>query len=677
MKNRMRRRARGLFFSILCAALTTVPFAAATADSHEDAGFTLPDWVSLVSPGGKYVHRSGSKGKFREDYNLQSGADNHLHIDHTDGGESYRLRGFGQSGEKQGYLIGEYGQLGSFDVLFDLQAWTEYYNQRTDGDRPSAFPGSNSSRLFFGDNPSTDWFTVGGGASVRTDSFFSDVYLDFHYRDVNGDMTPLKAGTVDGLVVGGSGPGSVDFDYPGRKKVDYDSYMSFVGGHSGVGGINWQTDLTYQYHDLQSKLTEPNFDASSPGGIDEVGRFDEDSEVHVVKYDIAGGRALASNVYVFGSGFFSYERSDPEPDQFIATGSSVLQTRSTSSSGINRYTPAASFGTVYQAASNLVISADTSVRGHIANADLDEERAESTFFPPGDQGTLSNDVDRYAVVSTTRVDADWKVAPRVKIRANARYQYRWDDVDSRQDNNFVAAEPAEIEKYQTDSHRLKVGTSVRYSMRKGRSVEAGYQYGYTDVEQDVDELQNQFILGDYDSQRHRAYLKAGGRIVKKLRGELRGQYVYETRDMDAPSVNTGIFVTDSGKSKTEHWNVTPALYYMPHDDWSLYGNYSIGLLRIEAAGGNAFKYRTLTQSASAGVTYRATEEWSASVSYTGYLNDDSVENIGHNASVTAGYEISENWEIHGGYRYLGYNLDGSSLNDYDASVVTLGLTGRF
>jgi long-subunit fatty acid transport protein len=85
----------------------------------------------------------------------------------------------------------------------------------------------------------------------------------------------------------------------------------------------------------------------------------------------------------------------------------------------------------------------------------------------------------------------------------------------------------------------------------------------------------------------------------------------------------------------------------------------------------------MTYSTSLGVTYRASEKWSVSASNRLYYNDDSVENLGHNTSLTGNYDINENWEVHGGYRYLGYDLDGSSLDDYDASIITLGVTGRF
>lgn len=682
MTSRMRRRARGLLFAIVSVALVgAVTAGPALADNHEsdggsDASFAMPGWLSLVSPHGKYVLRNGSRSKFLEDYNLQSGVDNHLHIDHSANGRDFSLRGFGQSGEKQGFLTTEYGELGSFDLMLDLQAWTEYYNVRTGEDRPNVFPFSNSGRLAFGSGiPSTDWFTVGGSAGVQTDSVFSDVYLDFHYRDVNGDQTLVKSGSVDGLFVDGSGPGTVAFDYPSRKKVDYDSYMSFMGGRSGLGGINWQTDVSYEFHNLHSKTTAPHFDAATV--IDEVDRFDEDSQVHLVKYDLAGGRALSSDMYVYGTGFFSYERSDPDPDQFVATPLGTFQTRETTGSKVNRYTPAASFGTVYQLASDAVLSANTSLRGHISNADLDETRNESAFLV-GDVGDVSNDVDRYAVVSTTEMNANWRVAPRVTIEGNARYQYRWDDVDSRQDMNFVQTEPSEIEKYETDNHRLKVGPSIRYKMRKGRKVEAGYEFSYTDVEQDVDKLSNQFILGDYDALRHRAYVKASGRMMKKLRGELRAQYVYEERDMDAPRVQPQIVGNaSSGKVNSHIWNVTPSLYYLPSKDWSLYGTYSIGYVKIEPNSGSSFEYKTLTQSGSMGVTYRASEKWSASGAYTVYYNDDSVENIGHNASLTGAYDIDENWEIHGGYRYLMFDMDDTSMDDYDTSIISLGVTGRF
>ena len=242
----------------------------------------------------------------------------------------------------------------------------------------------------------------------------------------------------------------------------------------------------------------------------------------------------------------------------------------------------------------------------------------------------------------------------------------------------MVLEPSEIEKYQTDHHRFKVGPSIRYKMRKGRSVEAGYHFTYTDVSRDVDRLQNQLILGDYDAQRHRGYLKASGRIVKKLRGELRAQYVYEERDMDAPRTQPTIVPgASNGKVETHFWDVTPMLYYLPHKHWSLYGRYSIGQLKIEPDSGSAFGFKVLTQSVSTGVTYRASERWSTSGSYTLYHNKNDVDNLGHSAALTGDFRINDNWKINGGYRYIEYDLDSTGVDDYDASIISLGVTGTF
>lgn len=688
MTSRTRRRAGRTWIATLAVACIGGMAGPAVAKEKAEAkpqpkaepNFEMPGWLANLGATGKYVDRNGSKGKFLEDYNKQSGLDGALDWRQVwKDGSYFRLQGLGQSGEKQGYAIGEYGDLSTFDLVLDLEAWTEYYNNRTGDPSPTGFPGTNDGRLFYGNGiPSTDWLTVGGtvdvdGNAIGVDAL-RDLYLDFHYRNVDGNQTLLKAGTVDGTQVPGSGPGTIDFDFPGRKHVDYDEYMSFGGGRSEVGGINWQTDVVYQYYDIQSTTSEPNY---TNGSIDEVGRFTQDSKIHVVKYDLAGSRNLSPDFFVFGSGFFSFERNDPEPDQFISSGGNVFQTRTTTGSKVTRFTPSLSFGTVYHPDSRVVVTTDTHLRGHVQKGDLDESRDESNFLT-GDFGTVHNSVDRNSIVSTTRIHVDWRATSDLSVEGEARYRFLYQDIDSRQDTAFVQLEPAEVEKWSSKDHRLLVGPSVRYRMRHGRSIEGGYRFSYSDLSQDIDKLQNQFILGDYDARRHRVYLKGSGRILKNLRGELRGQYVYEDRNNDAPSVRPVIVGSASeGKVKTQFWNVTPMLYYLPHRDWSLYGTYSIGQVRVESKNGNAFEYKTLTQSVSSGITYRATERWSATGSYTLYVNDDSVENVGHNAALTGDFRINDNWKINGGYRYIKYNLSGSGLDDYDANIVSLGVTGTF
>lgn len=682
MTNRTRlcRRALGdvLASLVLCGGLLLVAAANARAadeeDKAEESGFTT-GWLDLAGVTGKGVFRSGSKSKFLEDHNVQSGADVSLGIlQQLPDGAHMGLRGFGQSGEQQGYVVGDYGS-DVFDLSLDFQSWTEYYNVRTGERRPAGYPFSDNGRFFYGKGiPSTDWLTTGGDFQAGLGGPFHDLYGDFHYRDVNGDMTLLKSGSADNFQVPGSGPGSVDYSFPGRKKVDYDAYMGLLGTTSDLGNINWQTNAVYQYHDNQSKLTEPIY---TTGALDEVDRYDENSDIHVVRYDLTGSRHLRSDLFVFGSGFFSYERSDPKPRMEVTQGSTVFQTRQTDSSKVNRYTPALTLGSAYYPTTSLVVSADTDVRGHIQNADLDESRDESAFLT-GDFGTASNHVDRYTVVSTTRLRADWKATRRLSVVGQARYQYRWEDVDSRQDTAFVVLEPSELEKYQSDQHRVKAGASARYRFNRGRSVEAGYELFYTNVSQNVDRLQNQLIMGDWDSLKHRAFLKASGRLAKSLRGELRGQYVYELRHVDEPRVQPVVVPNaSSDKVDSQYWTVSPVLYYTPNSTWSLHGNYRIGLVKIKPKSGTAFGYKTLTQSLTAGASYRASEHWSASAAYTMYVNDDDVDNIGHDASVSGRYQVNDRWSINGGYRYLGYDLHNIGQNDYDAHVVSLGVTGHF
>lgn len=688
-------RARSFLLALalptVIALLVTGTFAgAAAAEETEEK-----EWVEADITG-KYVGRDDNKGKFREDYNIQSGVDVAFDAGRLwKDGSSFVLKGLGQSGEKQGWVRGEYDDPGAFDLVLDFSQWTEYYNSRDGGKRPSLFPFTNDGEVFYGDGlPSTDWLTTGGSFELEIDNVVHDIYGDFHYRDVDGDQTLLKGGNLDGILIdngGGPGTGPTNFRFPGRKDVDYKALTGMAGTRSDLLGINWQTDVTYQYHDIDSTTAEPSYctnSATTPAincAVDSLASVDlytEHTDLQLVKYDISGSRNVSSDLFLFGAGFFSWERSDPEPDQFVfETATGLNGTRTTDSSKVTRFTPAASFGGVYRATRDVVIRGDTRIRGHIQDGDLTESRDETQLVTSiGERGRIKNKGDRDAVVSTTQVQADWQAARNLTVTGEARYQYRWDDIDTRTDTN-IFGERSEIEKYTQEVHRVKVGPSARYKMRKGRSIEGGYDFVYADVSQDIDELSNQYNLGDYEHMRHRAYLKGKGRLGKKVRGEVRAQYVYEFRDMDgadgADALGGILIPTSSAKAEIKAWSIVPTIHWMPDDQWSLYGTYSIGQQIIEADSGGTFDYQVLTQSLSAGATYRPSEKWSGSGSYTFYHNSDDVENTGHNAALSGTYSINENFGLDAGLRYLHFERDSTSLDDYDAVVATLGVSLKF
>ncbi len=76
-------------------------------------------------------------------------------------------------------------------------------------------------------------------------------------------------------------------------------------------------------------------------------------------------------------------------------------------------------------------------------------------------------------------------------------------------------------------------------------------------------------------------------------------------------------------------------------------------------------------------TYRPSDSGSVSGSYTLYHNSQSVQNTGHNASLSGSLAVSEDFEVNGAVRYLSFNQNSTSLDDYNAVVVSLGLEAKF
>ncbi len=98
---------------------------------------------------------------------------------------------------------------------------------------------------------------------------------------------------------------------------------------------------------------------------------------------------------------------------------------------------------------------------------------------------------------------------------------------------------AKHEEFASNLHRGDVGASVRYRFRRGRSLEGGYCLRRETFEVDVDRIEEQFILDDFESLIHRIYLNGRVRVVGKLRGDLRFEYVNPRRKFEVLSSAAG------------------------------------------------------------------------------------------------------------------------------------------
>jgi hypothetical protein len=700
-------------------------FCAQGVKADEDSGgakadaWQTPDWISRLDVTGRYVGTpGGSESQFMENHNLQSGPIVRFEMK-DDVQEDGRLliEGMFEPLQDRGFLFVDVDlpELLRFDS--ELQAWREYYNARTgeadqtvNGTRLGAFfpNGNNSTHFFGGGKPRVDWLRSRSGVSVDLPGPFHDLRADLFYRRTRGEMSLLKGGTVlpplslrtDPLdvdpTVAGSGPGTVFFDISSRKKIDYETIGGQLAARAKLGATNLQVDLRAMHHDLKSTVLEANFQLDATSS--ELARFGRDTTIDQGSVDLVASRNLAHNLFVFGGGSFSWERSEPEPSQEIQSGILSLSpvravTRETLNAEVTRFTLAFTSGTVFQPVPSVVVRATASARGSRQEGDLAERRDEiSGLISPGDFGTIFNSSERDTASLGARVKADWRVASRLKIAGFAEMDYRYEASESRRTLNFVVAEAAEVEEVENHRARFKVGSEARYRFRRGRSLAAGYEFSYVGFEADVDLLSNQFIVADYERLRHRVHLKAAGRIAKKMHGELRAQYVFESRRFDAPNVDpTDFAASTDAEIEIQSFVITPMLTYQHNKHWS--GVLSASLAREDTklvddgpapAGFSSrfkgFAYRTLTGTVTASMNWVPTARVTNVLGYTLYTNADSVENVGHDASVRTKIALDENWAVTGTLRYLGFSPASEPNNvvdDYHAIVVSAGVTGRF
>jgi hypothetical protein len=711
------RRSRGFRWALACSLVLSVLSAQnVTAQDEEPADegswHETPAWLNHFGVTGRYVGTpDGSESKYKEDHNIQSGPIITLGIqdDVLDEGVLF-IEGMSEPLQDQGYLLFSLDVPESFSLHSNIQAWREYYNKRTGEADETAlgthmntfFPNTNnSSRFFAGGDPRVDWLRTNTGVAVELPGAFNDVWADFIYRRVQGDMNLLKGGTVFdptplpgsglGPVVPGSGPGTVAFDVSSRKDVDYKSVGALAGGRARFGATNFQVDISGMHHDFESTVSETNFFTDQANS--EIEEFGQDTTVDIGSIDLVASRSLRHDLFVFGGAAFSWERSEPEPTQVVQSGIRIANpvrelTRETVNSEITRWSQSINGGAVFMPSSTVVVRATGSVRASQLNGDLTEDRDESSFLT-GDIGRVFNDSDRDTVSARLRLKSDWRAARRLKVSGIVQYDFRYEDIKTSRVFTFVGEAP-EIEKYTNERSTVLAGVQARYRFRRGRSLEGGYEFSYVTFENDIDELSNQLIMADYERFRHRIHLKAAGRITRKLHAELRGQYVFERRDLDSPDVEPPDFtVGEDGEIEVQIVSLSPMMTYQHDEHWSgvLSGSLSYTDYEIVDAGPSpagfssrfrGFEYEAVTGTVTASMNWAPTEQITNVISYTLYANSESVDNVGHDASVRTSYALDENWDVDGALRYLGYDPgDNNVVDDYHTIIASVGVTGRF
>ena len=143
-----------------------------------------------------------------------------------------------------------------------------------------------------------------------------------------------------------------------------------------------------------------------------------------------------------------------------------------------------------------------------------------------------------------------------------------------------------------------------------------------------------------------------------------------------------------GEIEIQGFLITPVLTYQHDEHWGGVLSASIGRQSYELVDAGAapvgfssrfagFEYEALTATLTGSMNWAPTDQLRNVLSYTLYHNSESVENLGHDASIRTSYALDENWDVNGTVRYLGFAPNDNVVDDYDTVIVSAGLTGRF
>lgn len=606
---------------------------------------------------GRGVYVDGDSRKYREDYDsLQSGGGFDFFIDnqrddgvYATGGGSFLFADGGDAFDGAEMSIGV-GRWGKYHVRGRLSLLQSYFDDSREGPL-GAFPFTNDlgrplhtrradidveAKAFLGD---------GGFASVR-----------YVHKELHGDRSLLKGSTVEGL-------SPFSFRAPSFQDVDSQTDGVDLEAVVPIGPVDLGIEGAYRTVSNDTTTQEINY---GPSSLRDKVRFNNDFVVDVYR----GGVSVSANEdpRIQGHAGYRFAYVDSNADSTQTGGPTGNEPRRESDDvAVNSWTHVGHAGVVVRPITGLAIRTSYAVRDLDRNGSGTELRLSAV----GSQAqSLRNDSHQDSLTHSPRVSATYSGIPRTRIRASYSFDYIDRDLDWSSLTDRVG--PAAVDRIQDSDedvyrHRAKVGARVRVARRT--NAEVGYVMLREDIDQTVNELVNEVVLGDRYRHRDRVFANLRTRTTRSssfLLGAEWSRNKFRRTDIEGDS-----------SSKVEGYKVSGQFNARPLSGVST--NATISWIDRDSDVGEdpdralsifrdiEFRDRHLAGAVLA--SWAATTDLTLRGRYSVAYVQGSLDNLSQRVHADASYQASELLRLAAGYSYLGFDqrlFDSDDFNGHYA-----------
>lgn len=621
------------------------------ATSAEPADANGSTWTMNVTGEalGRGVGVEGSEGAFREDYDtLDSG-----------GGAETRFEGYDGRGnyfEGAASILGLDGGRGVDGATVHVRGGHRGLYTLT-----GAF---SRSRSFFDDHlrragggtvaPAQlgdDLDLVRTNGELAADVHFgprSNLRLSYAHRASDGDQNLLKASVVEGL-------SPVAFRFPGFKDIDTRSDSLDLEGMFPAGPFDLR--LIAGWTDSSSRSTTHQTDVRADL-TQEFLRFTDDVDTTLVRAGVDIATPTTWNVLGHAGYRYFWADADANAHQQV---DSVLE-RTAGGISVTQRSHTGHTGMALSPAPHLLLRTSYTI--------LDQHRdGDSSELRQGGASAVASDTDKDLTRHRSRLELSYTGLTRTRLRATYRYEHSDRDLDSQMfgaaSDPIAGIDRIEDTDQKRDVHRLLLEARIRAD--RTLLVKAGYRYRREDIDEDIDELLNEYVLGDRHRETHTGFLGGRYRWNRSTTFEARGEFQHEDYERtdtvgdSSTTMNAQIGQLRAVSTPAQGLVVTSMLSIANRD-------YEVGTPRRVLGVFAPIEFRGRSLSTAFSARYRVDERTTLGGRYTLVDAGGSLDNITHRLFVDGGYRVSDRLRFTGGYAYLSFDEGLYDGRDYDAHL---------